>query len=92
MKNNDKYNSKEWKNALGMAKRILSGEWTVEQIAQDEYSTERMIDKLIDENKKLKSDKELLMKELSNLVGKIRILKEIDGIDIPFDNTVLERM
>jgi len=92
MKNNDKYNSKEWKNALGMAKWTKSDECTVEMIAQDEYATERMLDKLIDENKKLKSDKELLMKEFSNLVGKIRILKEIDGIDIPFDNTVLERM
>ena len=92
MKNNDKYNSKEWKNALGMAKWTKSDECTVEMIAQDEYATERMIDKLIDENKKLKNDKELLVKEFSNLVGKIRILKEIDGIDIPFDNTVLDRM
>ena len=92
MKNNDKYNTKEWKNALGMAEWTKSDECTVEMIAQDEYATERMIDKLIDENKKLKSDKELLMKEFSNLVGKIRILKEIDGIDIPFDDTVLDRV
>jgi len=92
MKNNEKYNSKEWKNALGLAKWTKSDECTVEMIAQDEYATERMIDKLIDENKKLKSDKELLMSEFSRLLVKVRYLNKYEGMNIPFDDTVLDRV
>ena len=81
----NKYNTIEWKNALGMAQWCKSDKCTVEQIAQDEYAVNKTIDRLYEENKKLKGQLEYLLNEHDRLQRKIDFEINHCGFDFYYD-------